>query len=122
MGAAVTQPGRRRRLDDLSCVHDHDLVGDLQQQRQVVRDEQHREPELLLQLQHLPQDLLLDDHVEAGGGLVHDHDLGLDRERHRDHHALAHAAGELVRVGAKPLGLDPDHLDQLARAVQRRRP
>ena len=27
--------------------------------------------------------------------------LGRARQRHRDHHALAHAAGELVRVGAR---------------------
>ena len=28
--------------------------------------------------------------------------FGLERERHRDHHALAHAAAELVRVGLQP--------------------
>ena len=37
--------------------------------------------------------------------------LRLEGERHRDHHALAHAAGELVREALEPrLGLrDPDH-------------
>ena len=41
------------------------------------------------------------------------------RERHRDHHALAHAAGELVRVAADALpgARDADALEQLDRAV-----
>src|SRR3712207_7792710 len=42
------------------------------------------------------EDLRLDRHVEGGGRLVGDQDLGLAGDRHRDHHALAHAAGELV--------------------------
>ena len=91
----------RDRLDDLPRVHDHHPVGDLEQQRQVVGDEQDREPESVLELEDLGQDLALDDHVERGRRLVHDHDLGLDRERHRDHHALAHAARELVRIAAR---------------------
>ena len=43
-------------------------------------------------------DLRLDGDVERGGGLVGHDELGLGRERERDHHALAHAAAELVRV------------------------
>ena len=44
------------------------------------------------------QDLGLDGHVERGRRLVGDQQVGVARERHRDHHALAHAARELVRV------------------------
>ena len=40
----------RRGLDDLAGVHDRDPVGELDQQRQVVRDEEHREAELALQV------------------------------------------------------------------------
>ena len=40
----------------------------------------------------------LDRHVERGRRLVGDQHLRVARERHRDHHALPHAAGELVRV------------------------
>ena len=36
--------------------------------------------------------------VERGGRLVGDQDVGLQRERHGDHDALALAAGELVRI------------------------
>ena len=70
-------------------------------------------PSRSLQLDDLGQDLALDDDVERGRRLVHDHDLGLGRERHRDHHALAHAARELVRIAPQPLARDPDHLEQL---------
>ena len=42
----------------------------------------------------------LDGGVEAGRGLVEDQQGRIGRERHRDHDALLHAAGELVRVAA----------------------
>ncbi len=44
------------------------------------------------------QDLGLDRHVERGGRLVGDEELRVAGERHGDHDALAHAAGQLVRV------------------------
>ena len=44
------------------------------------------------------EDLRLNGDVERGGRLVGDHKLGPAGQRHGDHHALAHAAGELVRV------------------------
>ena len=67
------------------------------------------------------QDLGLDRHVERGGRLVGDQQVGVPRERHRDHHALAHAAGELVRVvvepGGRRAGCRP--VEQLDRALAR---
>ena len=70
------------------------------------------------------EDLRLDRHVERGRRLVGDQQLGVVDQRHRDHHALAHAARELVRVGVDaPARLgdadEPEHLD---RAVARLRP
>ena len=57
------------------------------------------------------EDLRLDRDVEGRRRLVRDHELRLERERHRDHHALAHPAGELVGIALEArLGLrDPDH-------------
>ena len=75
-------------------------------------------PSSRLQLADLLQDLALHDHVERGRRLVHDHELGPQGERHRDHDALAHAAGQLVRVGAKPVG----GRCRRARAARRRAP
>ena len=113
MGGAAAQLVGRRGLDDLPGVHDHHPVGDLQQQRQVVGDEEDREAQPLLELEDLAQDLALDHDVQPRGGLVHDHDLGLDGQGHRDHHPLAHAAGELVRVAAHTRGRDPDEVEHL---------
>ena len=90
----------RRRLDDLAGVHDRDAVAELDEQREVVGDEQHREAEPLLERLELLQDLALDDDVERRRRLVHHDQLGLERERHRDHDALAHAARQLVRVAS----------------------
>ena len=78
-------------------------------------------PSSRLQLLELLQDLALHDDVERSRRLV-DHDqLGLERERHRDHDALAHAAGELVRVARARATVDADELEQVARAGERLR-
>ena len=65
----------------------------------------------LRRLEHL-DDLRLDRHVERRRRLVGDQDARVVGDRHRDHRALAHAAGELVRVLIDaPLG--EGHADQL---------
>jgi hypothetical protein len=57
------------------------------------------------------QDLRLDGHVERGGRLVGDQQRRVAGQRHGDHHALAHAARQLVRVlawrGARRRGSPP---------------
>ena len=103
----------RGPLDQAPGVHDRDLVGQLDQQREVVRDEQGREAEVVAEPDQFLEDLPLGDHVQRGGRLVHDHDLRLQRQGHRDHGALPHAAGQLVRVAAEPVTGDADHLQQL---------
>ncbi|KAG1436346.1 hypothetical protein G6F57_020707 [Rhizopus arrhizus] len=45
-------------------------------------------------------DLRLDGDVQRGGGLVGDQYLGLARQRHGDHGALTHAAGQLIGIFA----------------------
>src|SRR3546814_8399043 len=45
-----------------------------------------------------PYTTLFRSHVECGGRLVGDDQLRLGGQRERDHHTLAHAAGELVRI------------------------
>ena len=70
------------------------------------------------------QDLVLDRDVERRRRLVAEDQLRLARERDRDHHALAHAARELVRVGVgAPLRIgDADQAHQLERALARAPP
>ena len=120
-GAAARRRSRRSRavLDRLARVHDEDLVGHVGDDAEVVRDHDDRRAGALLQLLHQFEDLRLDRHVERGRRLVGDQDVGVARERHRDHRALAHAAGELVRVvPTRCLGMrDAHQLEQLDRAV-----
>ena len=82
-------------------------------------------PSRALQLLEKLEDLRLHGHVERGRRLVGDQQVGLVGERHRDHHALALAARELMRVAGEParrIG-DADLAQELddARARRRRR-
>ena len=92
----------RAVLDDLAVVHHADAVGDLAHDAEVVGDEQHRHAEPLLRVLEQLEDLRLHRDVERGGRLVGDQQVRLVRQRHGDHHALALAAGELVRIAAQP--------------------
>ena len=80
-----------------------------------------------LQLAHQLEDLRLHGDVERGGRLVGDQQRRIAGQRHRDHHALAHAAGELVRIFVDALlGRGDVHaaqqLDGARRARLRREP
>ena len=78
----------------------------------------------LLQPEQQVEDLGLDGGVQGRGGLVGDDQLGVQGEGHRDHGALPHAAGELVRVVVDPLaGLgDADPAEQFDGPLAWRRP
>ena len=89
------------RLDDPAPLHHHDIARDLAHDAEIMGDEQHRHAELGLQLLQQLQDLRLHSDVERGGRLVGDEEIGAAGERHRDHHALALPARELVRIRAE---------------------
>ena len=93
----------RPLLDDLAVGHHADPVGDPPHDAEVVGDEQHRHARLGLEPRQQLEDLRLHGHVERGGRLVGDEEVGLVGERHGDHDALPLPAGELVRIGAEPL-------------------
>jgi hypothetical protein len=111
----------RARVDDLSAVHDRDAVGDVGDDAEVVADHDHAQPELVLQLTEQVKDLRLSSHVQCGGRLVRDQEPRPQDERHRDHHALAHSARELM--GERPQSLlrvgDSHVLQRLDRAAAR---
>ena len=79
-------------------------------------------PGLGLELREQRQDLRLHGDVERGGRLVGDQHVGAQRQRDRDHDALALAARELVRVVVRaPARLrDADPLEQRHGARPRR--
>ena len=60
------------------------------------------------------QHLLLDGHIQGGGGLVGDEQTGLGSHHHGDHHPLPEAAGELKRVLLHQIpGVRDPHLLQI---------
>jgi len=78
--------------------------------------------ELLRERLHQVEDLRLDGDVERRGRLVGDDQLGVAGKADRDHHPLAHAPGELVRIlGEAPVRVGyADQLQQIERARARR--
>ena len=120
--ARVRMRGRREDLvarpllDDPPRVHDRDPPAHRGERREVVGDEDDGQPEALLEVLEQPQHLRLDHDVERGRRLVGDQQPRLAREREADEHALALAAGELVRVVARAARRQPDELEQLADA------
>jgi hypothetical protein len=112
---------RRCCLDDPPGVHHRDLIGHLRDHAEVVRDDHDRHAQLALQALEQREDLRLHGHVERRRRLVCDQQLRLVDQRHRDHRALAHAAGELVRVliDAPARVGDADQSEQLDRAIAR---
>ncbi len=101
LGGGEERAGRAG-LDDAAGLHHRDAVGDAADDAEIVGDEEHRHALGLLDVGEERQDLGLDGDVESGGRLVGDQHVGAVGERHRDHHPLALAAGELVGVGAHP--------------------
>ena len=118
MGRVREQLLRGGLLDDLTGVHDGDVVGHLGDERQVVGHEDHGEAELLAQLVEQRDDLLLDGDVQGGGRLVRDDQLRVAGQGHGDEDALALAAGELVRVGLEgALGIQAHQLEEFLGAA-----
>ena len=66
----------------------------------VMNSMAHAEPRADFREQR--QDLRLHGDVERRGRLIGDQQIGLVGERHRDHHPLALAAGQLMRIARKP--------------------
>ena len=118
----VDHVGDRADLDDAARVHHGDAIGGLGDHAHVVRHQHHRGAVLAAQPLQQLDDLRLDRHVERGRRLVGDDEPRLRRERERDDDALAHAAGELVRIVVDPARgrRDADFLEQRDRALARR--
>ena len=121
MSGAVEQIVGARLLDLAPGIHHDHAVGILGDDAHVMRDQDDRRAERLLQFAHQVEDLRLDRHIERGRRLIGDQQLRVARQRHRDHHALPHAAGKLVRIGVHAaLRLrDVDAAQHLDRPVHR---
>jgi hypothetical protein len=117
-GVLVNRVGQQlaggRLLNHLTRIHHGDPVRQLGHEGQVVRDEDHREAELLTQLVEQVDDLLLNGHVQRGRRFVGQDQGGVSSQRHGDENTLTLTAGELVRVAAqRALGVESHQIEQL---------
>ena len=108
-------------LDEAGGIHHDHAVGIARNHAQVMRDDDQRNVELARQILHQFENLRLNRHVEGGRRLVGDDEAGIAGKPDRDHHPLAHAAGELMRILIEPalrVG-DADQPKQFDRARSR---
>src|SRR3972149_2331235 len=89
---------RRAGLDDAAGVHDVNPLGIAGHYTEVVRDDDQGGIDAFYQAHHEFQELCLGRDVHGGGRLVSENNLRVAGDSHGDHHPLAHAAGELVRI------------------------
>src|SRR5438093_12694445 len=101
---------RLRQLNHLPQIHHHYAMTDMFDDGEVMRDEQVRDPALLLQVLQQVDDLRLDRNVERAYGLIADNHLRLDREGSRDADALPLTAAEFVWVALCVRGVEADGL------------
>ena len=112
------------RLDDAAGIHHRHALAHVGDQAEIVADHQDGGALGGAELGHQVDDLGLHRDVERRRRLVGDQQVGSAGERNGDHHALAHAARELVRVVLDAsLGRGHAHLAQrLLGAVHRLAP
>src|SRR5580658_3238208 len=104
----------RASLDDLSRVHDQDLVREVAGRGDVVGDIEHREPETPAEVVEQVEHLQPDRDVQHGHWFVGQQYARAGRQRPGERDPLALAAGQLVRVlGQELVGRrEPDLLHQ----------
>ena len=85
-------------LHRLAAIHDQHPIGDIGHHPHVVGDKDYPHRHLLLQDGDKLQNLRLNGDIQRRGRLVGNQHRRPTGERHGDHHPLAHAAGELVRI------------------------
>ena len=92
------------RFLDHAFAHDHDAVSHFGDDAHVVGNQQDRGAVGRLQIAQQVQDLSLHGDIKRGRGLIRDQHVRLQRQGHRDHHALAHPPRQLVRELAHAAG------------------
>ena len=107
------QLGPTAELHDPPQVHHRHPVRELLHRRQVVGDEQQRQPQPLPQVRQQGQDLPPDRDVERRHRLVGHQQLRPRRQGAGDPHPLPLAARQLVGVAVRQLRREPHHGQQL---------
>ena len=102
MAGMFEQCGHRSLLHPFSGVHHQHAIAHSGHYAQIVGNEQHGRAEIPPQGAQQVQDLGLDGHIQGRGGLIENQHIGLGQQRHGDHHALAHAAGQFMGILVEP--------------------
>ena len=126
MARVVEDRSDRSLLHHAAAIHHGHAVGGFRDQSEIMRDQDHRGAGLLAHARKHLHHLRLDRHIERRGRLVGNQQIRIVGHRDGDHHALAHAAGEFVRILlVAPFGIgNADQVEQLddARMDLRARP
>ena len=93
MHGVFKELARRGAFNDLTGVHDGNIIGDLHQQGKIVGDEENGEAQFFPQGGDLLENILLDHHIQGGGGFIHDQQGRIQGQGNGDDGALAHPAG-----------------------------
>ena len=105
-------------LHDAATIQDRHALAPAMGHGQIVGDQQQRAAELLAQLSQSSHHLASNGHIKAGGWLVRDHQRRAQGDGQGNGQALAHAAAELMRIGAEAVGTDAHLLQQLLGSLE----
>ena len=103
----------RSHFDEGAQVHHANLIGQVADDGQIVRDEDVGDGLALLYVRQQVEDGRLDRDVETGDGLVAEHDVGIARKGPCDGHALALSAAQRAGVAVEQRGIQMDQACQL---------
>ena len=121
MAALVEDFLSSTELDGTAGVHNHNLIGHIGDDAQVMGNHNNGVAVLLLHLLHELDNLSLNGNIQSRRGLVGNQDIGIAGKSHSDHDTLTHTAGELVRILIDALlGLGDTHeVQKLGSALER---
>ena len=88
-------------LDDLSAIHHADGIRDTPHDTEIVSDEQHAHAEPGPDVCQQFQNLCLHRDIECRSRLIRNQKIRFVRQRHGNHHPLALATGQLMRIAGK---------------------
>ena len=114
MARLPEQADRLLHFDLLSGILHHHPLGGFCHHAHIMGDQHQTHAVVALDRHQKIQNLRLNGHIQCRGRLVGNQQFGLGGQSHRNHHALAHAARQLVRKSTQaPLGIgDADRFQQ----------
>src|SRR5215831_247749 len=88
----------RAAFHDGAVLENRDLLCHVLDQPEIMRDQDIRKPQALLQIAEHAADLFLEGRIESGKRLVENQEFGLQHQSARDRQALSFSAAELVSM------------------------